>query len=310
VLVPSAPGIRTAPAEEPIRYYRENPGAITTDQQYLDADYTTQRQIVVDDVTARQATLDASYRAERSQLVNEYNARFNVGQVRQASEVLQWINVLDEKYRTQQVRNQTEARTSLFDLDTKYRAGRLTLAGAAAAAQLEYLNRADGAAQMLSFVNGFPMRFDLRSDGTYAMMLQPEGGGELVSAGNFTKDQVRDMVRSATDAAYRAAKAELAGKTALERLRGELKVTEEQARMIRELAVKAAEGSIEERKIVLEGRQYDAKPVGDGSGTILLFRSDGSRAGIIRPNINQKVPGPNGTQIDAPPTIQWLNVTR
>jgi hypothetical protein len=142
------------------------------------------------------------------------------------------------------------------------------------------------------------------------MMLQPEGGGELVSAGNFTKDQVRDMVRSATDAAYRAAKAELAGKTALERLKGDVEVTKQQAMMIRDLAVESLKGNNKAREIVLEGQKYDVKPTGDGQGTLALVRRDGSRAGIIRPNIGQKVPGPNGTQIDAPPTIQWLDVTR
>jgi hypothetical protein len=95
----------------------------------------------------------------------------------------------------------------------------------------------------------------------------------------FSRAQLLDMVQSATSQAYRASKAEMAGKAALERLKGELKVTEEQARMIRELAVKAAEGSIEERKIRLQGQELKAQA--DGNGGVILYTPNGQTVGRV-----------------------------
>ena len=96
-------------------------------------------------------------------------------------------------------------------------------------------------------------------------------------------------------------------KAALERLKAEGKVTEEQARMIREVAVANVQAGAKLREIELQGRMYDLKP--DGQGNVFLLRKDGSQAGIIRPG-GGKIPGPGGAEIEAPPTIQWVSSMR
>jgi hypothetical protein len=311
-IMTSAPGVRATAPVEPVQameFYRVNPGAITADQRYANETYTSQRQIAVEAATVRQASLDRIAKAERAQLVGEYNALFNAGQTMEANAVYRQITALDAKYADASVQNILTARAALVELDNNFKAARLVLAGSAAAAQLEYQNNPAGAAQMLSYVYGQPIQLQPVDDGTFRMLL-PRPNGELGQAGVFSRAQVLDMVQSATSQAYRAAKAEMSGKAALERLKGDVEVTKQQAMMIREMAVESLQGSNKAREIMLQGQKYDAKPVGDGSGTILLFRSDGTQAGIIRPNIGQKVPGPDGTQIDAPPTIMWLNVTR
>jgi hypothetical protein len=149
-----------------MEFYRVNPSAITADQRYANETYTSQRQIAVDEATARQANLDATAKAARAQLVGQYNALFNAGQTAEANAVYEKITALDAQYRDASVQNIFTARTALLELDNNFKAARLVLAGSAAAAQLEYQNNPAGAAQMLSYVYGQPIQLQPVDDGT------------------------------------------------------------------------------------------------------------------------------------------------
>lgn len=299
----SGAGVREElPDEAVFRYYAANPSALTADQRYLDEDYGTQRSIAVDDYTAQKANLDASYRSVRQQLVNEYNTRFNAGQARQAQEVVARIQQLDEQYRSGVAQLGTATRTTLAGLDSKYRLSRLALATFSAVSQLEFQNNPTAAAQMMSYLYGQPMQFRLTSDGRFDMLML-DRQGQLQVRGTFSRGQIADALKSAGVAAYRDAKAAMAEKVALERVKGDVKVTEEQARMIRELAVKAVEGQQEIAKITLQGRQYRVQ--GDGNGGVVIYRQDGQQVGIIDPRANQTEVGPGGVQVPAAPVIRW-----
>lgn len=303
----ATPGVRQeAPDEDTARYYAADPSRLTADQRYLDEDYSTQRSIAVDDYTAQKGNLDATYQSVRQQLVNEYNTRFNAGQARQAQEVVGRIQQLDEQYRSGVAQLGTTTRTALATLDSKYKLSRLALATFSAASQLEYQNNPTAAAQMMSYLFGQPIQYRLTSDGRFDMLI-PDTNGQPQVRGTFTRERILDALKAAGIAAYRDARAATMEKAALERLKAEGKVTEEQARMIREVAVANVQAGAKLREIELQGRMYDLKP--DGQGNVFLLRKDGSQAGIIRPG-GGKIPGPGGAEIEAPPTIQWVSSMR
>ena len=288
--------------EDVSRYYSVNPNALMADERYLDEDYGTQRSIAVDDYTAQKANLDATYRSVRQQLVAEYNTRFNAGQARQAQEVVARIQQLDEQYRSNTVQLGTATRTALSGLDSKYRLSRLALATFSAVAQLEWQNNPTAAAQMMSYLYGQPMQFRGTSDGRFDMLM-PDLQGRLQVRGTFSRQQIADALKTAGVAAYRDAKAASAQQAALERVKTEGKVTEEQAKMIRELATKAMEIRGRIGEIEAQGRTYEVRA--DGAGSMVLFSRDGRQVGIIDPRANQTVAGPDGTPIPAPPVIRW-----
>lgn len=285
-----------------MRYYAADPDKLTADQRYLDEDYNTQRSIAVDDYTAQKSNLDATYQSVRRQLVSEYNTRFNAGQARQAQEVVGRIQQLDEQYRSGVAQLGTTTRTALATLDSKYKLGRLALATFSAASQLEYQNNPTAAARMMSYLFGQPIQYRLTSDGRFDMLL-PDTKGQLQVRGTFTREQILDALKAAGIAAYRDARATAMQQAALERLKTEGKVTEEQAKMIRELAVEAVKGRARLAEITLQGQQY--KVQGDGNGGVVIYRQDGTQVGIIDPRANQMVEGPGGTQVPAAPTIRW-----
>lgn len=296
-------GVREEMSDEDVsRYYSVNPNALMADERYLDEDYGTQRSIAVDDYTAQKANLDATYRSVRQQLVAEYNTRFNAGQARQAQEVVARIQQLDEQYRSNTVQLGTATRTALSGLDSKYRLSRLALATFSAVAQLEWQNNPTAAAQMMSYLYGQPMQFRGTSDGRFDMLM-PDLQGRLQVRGTFSRQQIADALKTAGVAAYRDAKAASAEKVALERVKTEGKVSEQQAQMIRELAGEAMRGRARLAEITLQGQQY--KVQGDGNGGVVIYRQDGQQVGIIDPRANQTVAGPDGTPIPAAPVIRW-----
>lgn len=302
VFQPTA-GVTTPEEDVPVsQIYAVNPAQITFDQQFLVQTYESQRQITTDAAVSTLTNLDTAYNAERATLVAQYNAQMAAGRGNTAMATRNQIIALDAKYREGRTLAETGARSELLEQDRKYELGRFALAGLAAAAQLEYQNNPAGAAQILSYAFGQPMQFQLRSDGNFDMLLQV-AGGQFAPRGTYSSRQLVDMLRGASDEAYRSARATAQQEQAL-------KVSEEQARMIREVAVARVQAQGRQAEIVLQGQQYDMRPTGDGSGTVLLFRKDGTQAGIIDANVGKEIPGPEGQPMPAPPTVRWLPLTR
>jgi hypothetical protein len=155
---------------------------------------------------------------------------------------------------------------------------------------------------MMSYLYGQPMQFRGTSDGRFDMLM-PDLQGRLQVRGTFSRQQIADALKTAGVAAYRDAKAASAQQAALERVKTEGKVTEEQAKMIRELAVEAVKGRARLAEITLQGQQY--KVQGDGNGGVVIYRQDGTQVGIIDPRANQMEVGPGGVQVPAAPVIRW-----
>ena len=291
------PGV--TPEKVDFQMYAVEPERLTADQRYLRQDYERQRQMITDAAVGQIADLDGAYQAQRQGLVAEFNAQLRAGQSAEAQAARDKIVQLDDQYRVTRRQLETQLQTGAFELDTKFRNAQLSLTSLAAAAQIEYQNDPTLASQVMSYAFGQPIRAQFRSDGNIDMLL-PDRNGDFQVRQTFSKQDFIVMLRDAADAAYRAARQQLAQAQAL-------KVTEEQARTIREVAVARIQAGAKLQEITLEGRQYDLKP--DGQGNVFLLRKDGSQAGIIRPGGN-KIPGPGGTEIEAPPTIQWVSSMR
>jgi hypothetical protein len=271
VLQPTA-GV-TTPEEDilPSQVYAVDPSRITFDQRFLNQSYEQQRQITTDAAVSTLTNLDMTYNAERETLVAQYNAQIQAGRSPAAMATRSQIIALDAKYREARTLAETGARSELLEQDRKYELGRLSLASVAAAAQLEYQREPAGAAQLLSYIFQQPMKLQMRNDGNIDMLL-PQRDGAFAVRGTFSQAQVIDMLRSAADQVYREAKAATQREVAV-------KVTEQQAQMIRELAKARVEtqGSLQE--ITLRGQQFEAQA--DGNGGVILYTPDGSRAGRL-----------------------------
>jgi soluble lytic murein transglycosylase-like protein len=271
VLQPTA-GV-TTPEEDilPSQVYAVDPSRITFDQRFLNQSYEQQRQITTDAAVSTLTNLDMTYNAERETLVAQYNAQIQAGRSPAAMATRSQIIALDAKYREARTLAETGARSELLEQDRKYELGRLSLASVAAAAQLEYQREPAGAAQLLSYIFQQPMKLQMRSDGNIDMLL-PQRDGAFAVRGTFSQAQVIDMLRSAADQVYREAKAATQREVAV-------KVTEQQAQMIRELAKARVEtqGSLQE--ITLRGQQFTGQA--DGNGGVILYTPDGSRAGRL-----------------------------
>jgi len=291
------PGV--TPEKVDFQMYAVEPGRLTVDQRYLRQDYERQRQMITDAVVGQITDLDSAYQAQRQGLVAEFNAQLRAGQSAEAQNARDKIVQLDDRYRVARRQLDTQLQTGAFELDTKFRNAQLSLTSLAAAAQIEYQNDPTLASQVMSYAFGQPIRAQFRSDGNIDLLL-PDRNGEFQVRDTYNKLHFIVMLRDAADQAYRAARQQLAQAQ-------ELKVSEEQAKMIREVAVARIQAGAKLEEITLQGRQYDLKP--DGQNNVFLLRKDGSQAGIIRPGGN-KIPGPDGKEIDAPPTIQWISPMR
>jgi hypothetical protein len=291
------PGV--TPEKVDFQMYAVEPGRLTVEQRYLRQDYERQRQMITDAVVGQITDLDGAYQAQRQGLVAEFNAQLRAGQSAEAQNARDKIVQLDDQYRVARRQLDTQLQTGAFELDTKFRNAQLSLTSLAAAAQIEYQNDPTLASQVMSYAFGQPIRAQFRSDGNIDMLL-PDREGDFQVRQTFSKQDFIVMLRDAADQAYRAARQQLAQAQAL-------KVSEEQARMIREVAVARIQAGAKLQEITLQGRQYKLTP--DGSGNVFLLRGDGSQAGIIRPG-GGKIPGPGGTEIEAPPTIQWVSSMR
>lgn len=270
--VQDPPGLTTPEQAQPIaQLYAVNPAQITFDQRRLEQDYPQQRQITVDAAVSTLTRLDREYQAAREGLVARYNAQMTAGRGTVAMATRDQIIALDAKYSEARTLVETGARAELADQDRKYDLKRFSLAGLAAAAQLEYQNDPAGAAQVLTYYFGQPMQLQLRSDGNFDLRL-PQTDGNFVVRGTYSSRQLVDMVRAASDEAYRSARATAQQEQAL-------KVTEEQAKMIRELAVARQQGVNKLAEITLEGRKFKAQA--DGSGNVFLYTPDGRSAGQV-----------------------------
>jgi hypothetical protein len=279
--------------------YAVEPGRLTVDQRYLRQDYERQRQMITDTVVGQITDLDGAYQAQRQGLVAEFNAQLGAKQSAEAQAARDRIVDLDDRYRVARRQLETQLQTEAFELDTKFRNAQLSLTSLAAAAQIEYQNDPTLASQVMSYAFGQPIRAQFRSDGNIDMLL-PDRKGDFQVRQTFSKQDFIVMLRDAADQAYRAARQQLAQAQAL-------KVSEEQARMIREVAVARIQAGAKLQEIELQGRQYKLTP--DGSGNVFLLRGDGSRAGIIRPG-GGKMQGPGGEDMVEPPTIQWISSMR
>ena len=291
------PGV--TPEKVDFQMYAVEPGRLTVDQRYLRQDYERQRQMITDTVVGQITDLDGAYQAQRQGLVAEFNAQLGAKQSAEAQAARDRIVDLDDRYRVARRQLETQLQTEAFELDTKFRNAQLSLTSLAAAAQIEYQNDPTLASQVLSYAFGQPIRAQFRSDGNIDMLL-PDRKGDFQVRQTFSKQDFIVMLRDAADQAYRAARQQLAQAQAL-------KVSEEQARMIREVAVARIQAGAKLQEITLQGRQYKLTP--DGTGNVFLLRGDGSQAGIIRPG-GGKIPGPGGAEIEAPPTIQWVSSMR
>jgi hypothetical protein len=271
VLQPAA-GV-TTPEKDilPSQVYAVDPSRITFDQRFLNQSYEQQRQITTDDAVSTLTNLDMTYNAERETLVAQYNAQIQAGRSPAAMTTRSQIIKLDEDYRTARTRTETGARSELLEQDRKYELGRLSLASVAAAAQLEYQREPAGAAQLLSYIFQQPMKLQMRSDGNIDMLL-PQRDGAFAVRGTFSQAQVIDMLRSAADQVYRAAKAETQREVAV-------KVTEQEAQMIRELAKAQVETQGRLQEITLRGQQFEAQA--DGTGRMILYTPDRTRAYVL-----------------------------
>jgi hypothetical protein len=123
----------------------------------------------------------------------------------------------------------------------------------------------------MSYAYGQDIQFQRRNDGGFDMLL-PDKQNQMQVRGTIPKEQLIDMFRSASDAAYRAAKQELADAQALE-------MTKREADMIKEIATAKAQTAGKLQEIMIQGRLL--KVQADGNGGVILYTPNGRRIGVL-----------------------------
>jgi hypothetical protein len=152
----------------------------------------------------------------------------------------------------------------------------------------------------MSYAYGQNIQFQRRNDGGFDMLL-PDKQNQMQVRGTIPKEQLIDMLRSASDAAYRAAKQELADAQALE-------MTKREADMIKEIAtIQGYELPGKLQEIMIQGQQFKAQA--DGMGGVILYTPDGRRFGVLDARRDVMEEGPGGVTMPAAPRVRWA-VTR
>jgi len=248
-----------------------DPRQITADQKHLEREYSLRRQAVVEAAVSTMTNLDMTYRASREELVAQYDEQIQAGRGLAARATRNQIIKLDEDYRTARTVTETGARNELLDLDSRHDTLRRALIGQAAVAQLVVGRNPTAAAQVVSYMSGSPVQFRLTSDGKVDMLL-PQADGSFAVRGTYSIPDIADMVRSWSDQQYLAAKAEMQRAIAI-------KVSEQEAQMIRELAKARVETQGRLQEITLQGQQFKAQA--DGTGRMILYTPDRTRAYVL-----------------------------
>ena len=151
----------------------------------------------------------------------------------------------------------------------------------------------------MSYAYGQNIQFQRRNDGGFDMLL-PDKQNQMQVRGTIPKEQLIDMFRSASDAAYSAAKQELADAQALE-------MTKREADMIKEIATAKAQTAGKLQEIMIQGRLL--KVQADGNGGVILYTPNGDRIGVLDPRTGATEEAPGGGTMPAAPRVRWT-ITR
>ena len=293
------PGVSQKPQTFDADVYLTNPQGIMVDQRNARDDYERARDIVVRDYQQQRANLDQAFLARRTRLKNQMEAQSESGRGVEANATLNEMIELDAKYRADLRALDSGIRPALMELDTRFRNNQLALTSIAAAAQIRYQNDPTLASQVMSYAYGQDIQFQLRNDGDFDMLL-PSRTEQMRVRGTIPKEQLIDMFRSASEAAYRAAKQELADAQALE-------MTKREADMIKAIATAKAETAGRLQEIMLQGRLL--KVQADGNGGVILYTPNGDRIGVLDPRTGVTEEAPGGGTMPAAPRVRWT-ITR
>lgn len=254
---------QAAPAEEgaqpPSKHYAGRPDLIRMDQQVLDSNYQQDRQM-----------LAQQYQAMMAEMQGLYASLVQSGRSVEALKVREQANTMNGQLQQQVVA-----------LDRQYRTARFVVDGQTAVTQLEYAGDPRAANTILTAFMGQQVEFVPRSDGKYQLNMNGENRGV------YDRKQATEMVKGATDEAWRKATATTRAAVGMETLKSGLRRLEKSEEKQYEAAIEAMKQDATTRreliKAALEARGKETTARLSGQ-EIKVVRGENSKVIVYTPN--------------------------